>query len=658
MPVPWRTHGVALAGYALVSVLFTWPLVLYLDSRLPGGPSGDTGVYVWNIWVFRHEILRGHFPLYTNTIFSLDQTANLSLHNYTLFADILAYPLLPLLGVVRTFNVLHIGLFVLNAWAMFALARHVTGRSSVAWLAGLLFGFSPTLVARSTAHASLLAAAPLPLFVLCMMRLNGPAIRRWSMAAGLVLAWAALCDPYYAVYCILLAGWHLGSRVFRLTIDRPGGAWTATPARVLEGAALLLLAVVAVIVVSGGFSVRVAGLDVGLRTIYTPVLLATACAAALLLVAWRPHLEIRPSADWLGLLRAAPYGALAATAVLSPVLHALIVRILDGRYVAPKVFWRTSTPGVDLLSLVGPNPNLSWLGSWRRWLTVQSGGFEENVASVTFTALAVLALAFASARFRPARYWVGLAALAGAVTLGPFVHVAGANTCIPTPWTLLRYAPVVGVARAPARFAVLVMLALAVLFALALRALAERYPAKRRLVLGAAAAALLFELFPAPRPLYSARVPAIYDRIAADPSHVRVLELPFGVRDGLSSYGNRSAATQFFQTRHEKGLIGGYLSRVSHKRVAAIRRRPILAALMTLSEGGTIAEGEDERLAGIAPSFVERSRLGYVVIDRGRASDTLAAFAVRVLSLEKIGQDGPYELYRPRSAAAAQAGSY
>jgi hypothetical protein len=288
---------------------------------------------------------------------------------------------------------------------------------------------------------------------------------------------------------------------------------------------------------------------------------------------------------------------------------------------------------------------------------VQSGGFEENVASVTFTALAVLALAFASARFRPAKYWIGLAALAGTATLGPFVHVAGANTCIPTPWTFLRYAPVVGVARAPARFAVLVMLAIAVLFALALRALAERYPDRRRLILGVASAALLFELFPAPRPLYSARVPAIYDRVAADPRHVRILELPFGVRDGLSSYGNRSAATQYFQTYHEKGLIGGYLSRVSHKRVAAIRRRPILAALMTLSEGGKIPEEEIERLTAIAPAFVEHSHLGYVVVDRARASERLTTFAVRVLSLEKIGEDGSYELYRPRPGLAVSAGT-
>ena len=35
----------------------------------------------------------------------------------------------------------------------------------------------------------------------------------------------------------------------------------------------------------------------------------------------------------------------------------------------------------------------------------------------------------------------------GLLALGPFVHVAGVNTYLPTPWTLLRYVPLIGEAR-------------------------------------------------------------------------------------------------------------------------------------------------------------------------------------------------------------------
>ena len=57
----------------------------------------------------------------------------------------------------------------------------------------------------------------------------------------------------------------------------------------------------------------------------------------------------------------------------------------------------------------------------------------------------------------------------------------------------------------------------------ALAALGARWPQRRRLIGAVAAMLLVFELWPAPRTLYSAEISPIYDRIAADPRPVRVL---------------------------------------------------------------------------------------------------------------------------------------
>jgi len=65
----WRCHALALTAYAAAAVLFTWPLVLHLGTHVTGPPTGDTGVYLWNIWVFQHELLDHHqFRLFTSTI--------------------------------------------------------------------------------------------------------------------------------------------------------------------------------------------------------------------------------------------------------------------------------------------------------------------------------------------------------------------------------------------------------------------------------------------------------------------------------------------------------------------------------------------------------------------------------------------------------------
>src|SRR6267142_6924011 len=107
-------HVWAVAFYTVVALGFNWPLPLYLAEKLPGAITGDTGVYVWNLWLFRHEIVaHGRVPLFTGEIFALSPPVDLSLHNYTLFADLLAFPLIPVLGVPVTFNVIYLGLVVL-----------------------------------------------------------------------------------------------------------------------------------------------------------------------------------------------------------------------------------------------------------------------------------------------------------------------------------------------------------------------------------------------------------------------------------------------------------------------------------------------------------------------------------------------------------------
>ncbi|MBE3133819.1 MAG: hypothetical protein IMZ55_10110, partial [Acidobacteria bacterium] len=178
----------------------------------------------------------------------------------------------------------------------------------------------------------------------------------------------------------------------------------------------------------------------------------------------------------------------------------------------------------------------------------------------------------------------------------------------------------------------------------------EWSPGRRRLALGAVGGVLLFELLPAPRVLYSAVPPAIYQRIASDPRDVRVLELPFGIRDGLSSAGNFSAASQFYQTFHQKSLIGGYLSRVSPRRVSTARSMPTRRALLILSEGRELTPRELAEVEPRARTFLSRSRVGYVVIDRSRAAPALVAFALQMFDLEKIGEADSRELYRPRDA--------
>ena len=126
----------------------------------------------------------------------------------------------------------------------------------------------------------------------------------------------------------------------------------------------------------------------------------------------------------------------------------------------------------------------------------------------------------------------------------------------------------------------------AVLMAGALAALGARWPHRRRQI-GALVGACCWCSSCGRRRARCTRRRSRRSTIASPPTRGRCAcsSLPFGVRDGTWETGNFRPRSQFNQTRHGKALIGGYLSRVSPRRVEQMRQDyPTLDALITLSE--------------------------------------------------------------------------
>jgi len=644
------SHLAWLGLFSALALAFSWPLPLHLSTHLTGAPSGDTGVYVWNLWVFRHELLQQHLPLQTGTVLSMAPPVDLTLHNYTLFMDLLAFPLIGRLGLISAFNLVYLGMMALTAWCTACLARAAGCRRWEAWLAGVAFAWSPVLMARSTGHFSLVAAAPLPVLLLILVKGEGKGRYRDAVALGATLAWAAFCDIYYVVYGALLIGTYVLAHAAVVTRSSETAARLVFVRRVAEGLSIVTATFVAVIALQGGL-IEFAGIRISMRSLYTPMLLLTVLVLGRLLLAWAPRLEWRyrfaRSHTWLA---AAAVGT--AAVLLAPVLLAYGGRMMDGAPSGLQIYWRSSPPGVDLLAFVMPNPNSPLFGTpFKGWIEAQRvDGFAELTGALSLVGLGVIATAWFAAGWRPRRRWLVMAVLFAALALGPFVHVAGVNTYIPGPWAVLRYVPVLGLARSPSRFVVLVSLCTAVLFGLALTSLGNRWPQRRRLVLAAVTAALLFELSPVPRTLHAGQAPAVFRRIAADPRpDIRVVSLPFGLRDGTSSLGNFNPLTQYLQTVHGKMLIGGYLSRVTREQKRFHLRFPVLHALITLSERGepVLTDVQRRRAMASRDRFMIASNLGYVVTDDAQTSPALRAFAIELLRLEPVASADGYTLYVP-----------
>jgi hypothetical protein len=458
------------------------------------------------------------------------------------------------------------------------------------------------------------------------------------------MAWAATTDVYFAVYCLLIGTVFLAARVVSIEPSRHAGRERAV-AWGLNVVMLCMAGLIVAMAVSGGWELSVAGREVRMRSLYTPVLSLTVLVLVQLARKYRWSLAHLTRSDIRRFAGFTAATAMVGAIFVSPVLYAAAVRLAHGEFDTPAIFWRSSPPGADLLALILPNPNHPLApDSIAQWLTTQPNGYLENVASIPLVAIGILVLAWRSG-WRPSRWWALLCGMFGLLALGPFIHVGGINTYVVGPWALLRYVPVIGLAHTPARFSIVLMLGIAIMVADALRDLGRRNPERRRGLVIGMGVLLAFELMPAPMTLYSAEVPPLYKRVAAAPADVTLLELPYGVRDGVSSVGNFTARTQFFQTAHGKTVMGGYLSRIPKRRVDELRMQPVRRALAILSENRRLRPADETAMLDAAPDFLRKHHIGFVVIDHERTNPTLQGLAIKAFRLMHLETNGTLSLF-------------
>jgi hypothetical protein len=243
--------------------------------------------------------------------------------------------------------------------------------------------------------------------------------------------------------------------------------------------------------------------------------------------------------------------------VAAPLLLATARELRDTATDRPSVLGAESF-SADLLSFFVPSPLQSWWGAWAE----RVGGLAVAPAVERGVFLGVVPLLLALCGLglarRRAAFWGLFASLCFLLALGPVLQIAGHPFgLIPLPYRLLQIIPGVNVSRVPARFALLVTLALAVLAGLGLVGLRARFPrlesgALRFVVTPLLVVALLAEHFAVPYPLTAVEEPAFYRQLAASAEPGAILELPFSMTRSGSLFG---------QTIHGRPIIGGYLSR-------------------------------------------------------------------------------------------------
>ncbi len=570
---PYAAAWAVLGLFVLLALALTWPLAAHLSTRVPGTATWafDESTFAWNIWYFRHALLDLHTnPLHSNLIW-FPLGIDLILYTYNFFNALIALPLQLAGNVPLASNVTLLLATVLSGLGAYLLARYALGnfgrerrltrRDAVlaAVVAGVIYAFaSNRAVYAALGHYDMFTTQWLPFYTLYLVKTLRETRAKNALLAGLFFALAALAEMIFASFLALF------SVIILLAV------WRSLRSR---WAALGRLVVAAV----------VAGL------LWMPVLLPIArefAAGDYALEGWGESIKL--SADLVGLV----------------------------------------TP-------TALNPLLGAEGDWQPALrAVEEGKGRFGDINTVFLGWVTMALALAGAWVgrRRVAAWAGSALVFGILALGPLLQVNGRfrfnldgllpeGVTFPLPFALLHFIPVINGNRAPNRNSVILMLALAVLAAYAvgwwlshrgswragvelasedanstrLTSTAESASSKMDrarvshgdsvfsvLSVAIVVALILIEHLAVPLPTTDARVPAVYENIAASRDEFTILQLPLGWRNSFGVFGSEQTNLQYFQTGHGKAMLGGNISRAPDFKMDYFKRIPLFQALTAL----------------------------------------------------------------------------
>ncbi len=195
-------HLIPFAVYLALAVFFTLPASLHPARALLG--RGDNYLHAWFLWAFAKAVVHGHNPFRTDLIL-YPFGANLTWATTDPLGGVLGLPLSLSLGPILTYNISIILQLALAAFFARLLCLRVSQHPAAATIGGMIFGFSPFLLAHASGHLSLVTAFPIPLYVLALDKLLEAKKPSWKEGSllGLALLLTALANYQYTVFCLM-----------------------------------------------------------------------------------------------------------------------------------------------------------------------------------------------------------------------------------------------------------------------------------------------------------------------------------------------------------------------------------------------------------------------------------------------------------------------
>lgn len=600
-------HPIVLAAYTLIALALSFPLAAQFGDHI-AGVDGDVWSYLWAMGWARASLLDlGVNPFHTDYIFYPLGGATQLLWG-TALPSFASLPLQLAFGLVPAFNAMYLAASVLTAYGMYLLGKEVltndngprreplfVRRSS--FVVGLIFAFSALRLGYGLAFTNLFHTEFIPFYILFLLRATRNVGWKNAILAGFFFALNVYVDFQIAAFlAILTALWFLYVLIPR---------------------------------------------GVRALTNYSQV---------------HDALRVRedttaPYARWLIIL--------AVAGILSLPMLGLILNdfaIEGGNYIRVYPLKYSADRSYDALSFVLPNarstlyqnipPRVEGVNA-----SVQTEGESElSPDRQSFLGITVVALALLGAiRFRrKLLFWILLILVFALLSLGPVLHIAGANTNIPLPFAFVNNIPVLNHIRIPMRYGLMVFFGASVLAGAGTLVLL----AWRRWLFIPLVALVLLEAAVFPYPTLEFRVPAVYEQIAQTRGDFSVLEIP--------SFNWRHAAkNEAYQAIHQKRILRAYTNRIAPDLADYfnLRQTPIVVRSLRILEGaekGILTEQEIAQDRAALDDTLQFFNLRYALVHRDQLDAArvaeIDAYLRNVLNATMFYQDDSvtgYQLAAP-----------
>lgn len=557
-----REYSLVGISYTLLTIILTYPVLFKIKTDIPG-TGADSFQWMRILWYTKIAIKEADLAALTHDHLLFYPNGIESMPFSSAFNQVLYVLLSPFLELHVIYTILWLLTFIIGAIGSYLLVKYLTDNKYAAFIAGIVFAFSPYHFSRGLYFFGAATVQWIPFCALYLMKTVKEEGIKNPVLAGIFFILVAMSDLQYLIFMGIFAG---------------------------------------------------------------------------LVFFYDLYLTLRSRKNFIHsvkqiIIKYFFFGGVAFLGVLPLTINEILIALSNQNFLKPNA---NEIPKLsnDLMSFFLPSHLHPLLGQFTSDLYSNILSWPaERVNFIGYIVLGLSILALLKSKKKPdVKFWLVSTFFFTIISLGPILHFNGAvaftdsNLKIPLPYQILyNTIPFLKNCRTVGRFFVIATLGYSVLAGYGFSELLKYKPERKKLIFTIVGFLLIFEYLSIPYPTTPVSVPDFYYQISNDKDNYAMLEIPQNSNAGYMDFKDL-----YYQTVHNKALVGGYSARYPANVGDFQRKTPFIKELQYYSLGTKDILQED--VTDIGTSVLNANNIRYVIVHKNQLSSEQLEFVTNLLN--------------------------